>query len=418
MSSYNPLERTIARFLNRMPFLKQLVKSFYARVSYLQHKKSYIYQSEYKLKKIESDIECFFGYYDKSPSTLDGYVLVNSTKYNTKDLPLKNGEKINICVFEPDLLTQLFCVETNCFNWQQGSRAQWINEDLFIFNDFDPLTQKYISRVFSKSSQSEHKVFNYPVQDLYRDEYFISLNYQRLMALRPDYGYRNLPSSTDEELLDLENDGLWRIDFKSGDSKLLVSLADICLLGFISIFDTAVHKVNHAMIAPDGTQFIFMHRYFAGQRRFDRLILANAQSGQMKLLSDYGMVSHSFWLNNKTILGYMRGPANVDSYWLIDIITGEFTRFSVLDGLGDGHPHVYGDWFVTDTYPDKARMQHLFLINWKTGEKKELGEFFHGFEFSGETRCDLHPRFSMDGNSVFFDSVFDGERKLYKLDLK
>jgi Tol biopolymer transport system component len=77
---------------------------------------------------------------------------------------------------------------------------------------------------------------------------------------------------------------------------------------------------------------------------------------------------------------------------------------------------VHGDWFVTDTYPDKARMQHLIMANWKTGEARKLGEFFHGFEYDGQTRCDLHPRFSPDGKSIFFDSVFDGRRRLYRLD--
>jgi hypothetical protein len=219
------------------------------------------------------------------------------------------------------------------------------------------------------------------------------------------------------DLKRLDNDGIWRVDFQTGDARLLVSLADMCLVAPRPEFEGALHKANHVMISPDGSRFIFLHRYFIGQRRFDRLMLADAVTGDLKLLSGYGMVSHCFWADDKTILGYMRGPEYKDSYWLVDVETAEFKRLTCLDGLGDGHPHVVGDWFVTDTYPDKARMQHLFLVNWKTGEKKKLGEFFHGFEYSGETRCDLHPRLSKDGKTVFFDSVFDGKRRLYKMDL-
>jgi hypothetical protein len=239
------------------------------------------------------------------------------------------------------------------------------------------------------------------------------------MSLRPDYGYRNLPSLTEDELDDVENDGLWRVDYESGDSHLLVSLADACKINPVPEFRQAFHKFNHVMISPDGSRFIVMHRYFVGQRRIDRLLLADANSGELELLNDYGMISHCFWADANTILGFMRGPRGKDDYWLVNVNSGDFTPLlqDKLSHYGDGHPHVYGDWFVTDTYPDKARMQHLLLCNWKTGEVKEIGEFFHSFEFQGECRCDLHPRFSPDGRAVYFDSVFSGKRQLYRMGL-
>ncbi len=61
-------------------------------------------------------------------------------------------------------------------------------------------------------------------------------------------------------------------------------------------------------------------------------------------------------------------------------------------------------------------MQHLLLCNWKSGEIRRLGEFFHGFAYFGETRCDLHPRFSPDGKKIYFDSVFNGRRGLYVME--
>ena len=162
-----------------------------------------------------------------------------------------------------------------------------------------------------------------------------------------------------------------------------------------------------------------MHRYLVGQRRFDRLLLVDSETGNLRLLSDHGMVSHCFWIDDETVLGFMRGPGDKDGYWLINTDSGSFAAFEheKLSSYGDGHPYVGGDWFVTDTYPDKARMQHLLLCNWKTGDVRELGEFYHGFEYSGESRCDLHPRLSPDGRSVFFDSVFSGKRHLYRMEI-
>lgn len=417
MSSFNPLERTIARLLSKAPFLKKLAKHVYSRLVYLPHQKHFTFQSDYVLNNHEADAESFFGYYDKSPANQAGLVLGHMSSIPTAYLPSCDNS-IEVALFSPGLVDKLWSAHTSSYNWQQGARLHWLNDELFIYNDFDSANQCYVAKVVSAKTLRPIKEFDLPVQDSFGTDYFLLLNYRRLMTLRPDYGYRNLPNMSESELRDLDNDGIWHVDYHTGESVLLVSLAQMCAIAPRTEFSDALHKANHVMISPDGSQFIFLHRYFIGQRRFDRLMLADTKTGELKLLSDYGMVSHCFWVDDNTILGYMRGPENKDAFWLVDIGSASFTHFAALDGLGDGHPHVHGDWFVTDTYPDKSRMQHLNLVNWKTGEVRKLGEFFHGFEYSGETRCDLHPRFSPCGKKVYFDSVFSGKRKLYEMELE
>ena len=63
-------------------------------------------------------------------------------------------------------------------------------------------------------------------------------------------------------------------------------------------------------------------------------------------------------------------------------------------------------------------MKELFLYNYENKDLLKLGEFLESLDFYGETRCDLHPRFSSDGKKVFFDSVHNGKRGLYMMDLK
>ena len=418
MSNYNPFERAIARTLNRFPSLKSFAKSTYSRIMFYKNKKSYKNKTYSELTCFSVDNKSsFFGYYDKSPENSKGLVLVYLTQANTSEKPSLK-QKVTLAVFNQDdnILVRL---PINAHNWQQGARAQWIDQDLFIYNDFDYTTNSYVSRVYSVSNNLEIKKFNLPVQDSYQKDYFISINYQRLMSLRADYGYRNLDNLNNEQLAKIDNDGLWKINFETGESELFISIAEVCKLKSKDDFINATHKLNHVIISKDGSKFIFMHRYRINGQRFDRLLVANAKTAEISVLSDYGMVSHCFWVDNNTILGYMRGPGNIDGYWLLDVISGRFSELPCKDivKFGDGHPYVHGDWFITDTYPDKARMQHLLWCNWKTGEVKEVGEFFHGFQFNGESRCDLHPRLSADGHSVYFDSVFTGKRQLYKMRL-
>ncbi len=418
-NSYNPLERTIARVLSKTPLIKKVIKHVYSKLVYLKSKKSYQFKSNFTIIEVGSSIdrEKFFGYYDKSPSAACGLTIVHQTEQRTDQLPDSNCE-IEISILDGND-NKLLGVGTRSFNWQQGSRTHWLDEEHFIFNDFDENTRKYISRIYSVITKDEVTRYDYPVQDSYKNQYYLSINYQRLMTLRPDYGYRNLPNLDYTQLLDTSNDGIWKVSLSNGDTELLYSIDDVKTVDDDGNFSDAIHKVNHVSISPSGDNFIFLHRYFFGQRRIDRLMLAKADGSSIKRLASYGMVSHCFWADEHTILGYLRGPNGKDAYWLIDIQTGDFTHFANgdLDKYGDGHPHVVGDWFITDTYPDKSRMQHLLLCNWKTGAFKEIGEFFHGFNYSGETRCDLHPRLSADGKSLFFDSVYSGKRKLYRIEL-
>jgi len=417
-SSFSGFERSLAKLLARFPVLKRLAKVAYSRLMFLKNKKNYTVQSVGKLTSYSLQQHgSFFGYYDKSPENSQGLVLSHITGRSTKKLP-SASDSIDLAVFDGN--NQLIVsLPVNAYNWQQGCRAQWLDDDIFIFNDFDAKLQGYVARAYSLEAKDEVRRFEYPVQDVFRKDYFISLNYERLMQLRPDYGYRNHLQTRESLLPSLEQDGLWKVDFHSGKSQLFVSLADACQIKPVDEFNGAFHKFNHVMISPSGEQFIVMHRYLIGKRRVDRLLLVDANTGELSLLSDYGMVSHCFWADTSTILGYMRGPGGKDGYWLVNVESAEFTPFKhdVLSAFGDGHPHVAGDWFVTDTYPDKARMQHLMLCNWRSGEVRHLGEFFHGFEYAGETRCDLHPRLSVDGKAVFFDSVYTGQRQLYKLEL-
>lgn len=420
-SYYNSSERFIAQILKKLPFIKNIIKYYYARIVFYRHKKRYNYKTKYNISLLFDfipDCESFFGYYDKKPVNKNGFLLTHLTSHNTVSLPHKNTA-ITLAVFSQHDSSPIWKSHVSAYNWQQGCRGHWLNDNFFIFNDFDPSKKIYISHVISIKNFQEIKKFNFPAQDSFGTDFFLSVNYQRLMSLSPDYGYRNLPQLHNDSLKKVENDGIWKIDFLSEKACLLVCLKAVVNFEWKPIFLSSFHSINHVTISPNGRKFIFIHRFYHKKQRFDRLFLADSQSGKLLLLADYGMASHFFWADNDTLLGYLKSPQGKNGYWLINIHTGQFSSCAngKLNKYGDGHPHVHGDWFITDTYPDKAQMQHLILCNWKTGNIIELGEFFHGFKYQGECRCDLHPRFSHEGKTVFFDSVFDGQRRIYQMDI-
>ena len=66
------------------------------------------------------------------------------------------------------------------------------------------------------------------------------------------------------------------------------------------------------------------------------------------------------------------------------------------------------EWILNDAYPDEERNQELYLYHVETGKKISLGEFHTPGPYTGEWRCDLHPRFSPDGRLVTIDSPHGG----------
>lgn len=231
------------------------------------------------------------------------------------------------------------------------------------------------------------------------------------MKLRADYGYRNLPPLTNEEMQELSNDGIFMVDFLTKKTIMVHSLKDIVGLDAKPIFADCLHVVNHVMISPKGDGFIFIHRYYLGKRRLDRLIYSDFK--QMKVLVDEGMVSHCCWIDDSKILGYFKYDGK-DAFYYCNIEDGTIICNHAMSqmGYGDGHPSCYGSLIVFDTYPDRSRMQHLFLYDQKTDAVNHLLEVYQSTAYMNECRCDLHPRFSDDGKQIFFDTVYNGKRQL------
>jgi len=417
MNNYNILERMIAKFLSRFPIAKRVIKRIYQILNYFYYKKLNKFKTNYEILKISvKKEESFFGYYDKTPiNKLNNYLIFHSADHSTKNTPQKN-RPIKVVLF--DFIKNEVKVEypTNAYNWQQGAKLQWITENNFIFNDYDKQKDIYISKIVNSISGKIIKTIDYPVYDVYNN-LALSLNFARLNVLRPDYGYRNRKIEID--FVDNDNDGIFFINLINNNSKLIISLQDIIKLHCKDNMKFAKHWFNHIMISPNGDKFMFLHRWLVGNKKYDALIVSGINGEHKKCLVDEEMVSHCCWYGNDKIISFMRDKQRGDKYYIIDINTGkrEILGDRIIDKFGDGHPSVFNNKLLFDTYPNKARMKELYLFDLEKNDLFKLGEFFESFEYYGETRCDLHPRWSPDGKYLSIDSTHEGIRKLYLLDV-
>ena len=72
---------------------------------------------------------------------------------------------------------------------------------------------------------------------------------------------------------------------------------------------------------------------------------------------------------------------------------------------------------LTDSYPLADNCRKLFLYHLASQQADEIGAFYADPSYPDPTRCDLHPRWSRDGRAVWFDSIHEGSRQVYTIDV-
>ena len=248
----------------------------------------------------------------------------------------------------------------------------------------------------------------------------LTLDFSRLHRLRKGYGYSNLPDSTANEKVP-DTSCIRMLNMETGEVKDVLKYTDFTGFQARPEMKGSEHKVNHLMLSPDGKRFMVLHRWFNGQRKYTRLITCNVDGTDMYNLSDDDMVSHCFWKNNEEILAFENKHGEGAGYYLMKDKTREYrhlwSKFS-----NDGHPSYSPDksLVVTDSYPDRCRIAEIKLLREDDVDAKEmriLARVFAPFRYDNDTRCDLHPRWSRDGKKICFDSVFEGHRGLYFVDV-
>lgn len=410
---YNKNERLLANILTSFPMTKKNLKYIYQRLNFMVYKKNRQFFSKKELFEISSNNNdsSFFGYYDRSPMNKRGdKILFYSVPDETKKAPSKTKE-IDVMVYNLKSLSSKKIGTTRAFNWQQGAKLQWLNETDIIYNDFDGKSKKYCSLIFNTETNNITKIKS-PIYDVF-ENFGLSLSFDRLSNLRPDYGYFSKPQ--DSSPFDLSKEGVSYVDLVSNSIELIVSIEKIISIHYKKSMEGAEHFINHIMISPCGKKFMFLHRWLKGGVRFDSLMVANKNGENLRCIIDESMVSHCFWKSSYEIICYSKDAKLGNNYFIIDSHTLNKEKIDVLEKYGDGHPHIHGDIMITDTYPNKSRMKELLVYNFKTNQIEVIGEFFESFEYYGESRCDLHPRISSDGKYYFFDSVHSGKRHLYMM---
>jgi len=366
----------------------------------------------------------WFGYYDKWQFDASSrYVLGNEVTFEHRSP--KGDDEIRVGMVDTgdgDRWTDLG--STKAWNWQQGCMLQWLpgSRTDVIWND--RVDGRFVSHVLNVKSGKKRTLAG-PVYTVSPDaKQALFPDFRRLNDTRPGYGYSAVPDPRADQLTP-DDTGIWRLDVGSGKMELILSYAQVAAIPHsykeAAPKAGAKHWFNHLLYSPSGKRFIFLHRWRnPGQAGFNtRLFTAGVDGRDLYELDPYGKTSHFIWRDEEHILAWAWHPSAGDKFYLykdktpqVDVVGGGVM-------LVNGHcTYLPGNkWVLNDTYPDKARNQNVYLYEVASGKRVELGAFPSPPEYTGEWRCDTHPRFSPDGKKVCIDSPHAGGRQMFLLDV-
>jgi hypothetical protein len=365
----------------------------------------------------------FFGYYDLSPFNQNGKRLLAMQLNTSLATPDKNTV-MNVGYFDIETNKPGFVVvgQTTTWCWQQGCRLQWYpsaSEETIFYNT---LSQNQYGAVIQeiKSGKIRHTI-QHPIYDLCRNgNWGLSLNFSRLQRLRPGYGYVNLPDQS-KTVYCPTNDGVWLIDIQKNKAHLLFSMSQLAKVSPHESMNGAQHYINHLSFNPSGRDFLFFHLWLdQNNRRYSRLFTADVQGNRLTLLNNIGHVSHYTWLTDERLVVTTHVSPKRNLRYVLYHHTDGFEGIIGNQHLTtDGHPNFIrsGYLMITDTYPDEFRDQKLLVFNTEKDSLKVIERFNMPSEFTGEVRCDLHPRPSQTGNLICVDNVVKGLRVMTVIDI-
>ncbi len=388
-------------------------------------KESQFYVPVYPLTK--GDKYHWFAYYDKfQTDPTDRYVL--SMEVDFENRSPNPDDTIKVGMIDLHKGGKWIELGTSCaWNWQQGCMLQWrpgSNTEV-LWND--RIDDKYVCHILNVKTKVMRTI-QYPIYTVSPDGKFaLSLDYERVQDVRAGYGYTGVPDKN-KNVLAPEDAGIYKISLDDGTKKTIVSISEIAEIPY-PLEDLSVYKhyFNALDINPDGSRFAFLNRWVnAGEAARisplgTRFLTASVNGGDIHIINDSRMTSHSWWKNAGQILAWANRPGSGNHFYLFN--DSEERKYEVI-GKGilnvDGHCSYLknDDWIMNDTYPDENRQVELYLFNTKTNEKIVLGKIFMDEKYTGEWRVDLHPRQSRDGKKIMIDCVMGSNgRQILMLDI-
>lgn len=333
---------------------------------------------------------------------------------------------------------------TACWNFQEATMAHWINDDEIIFND---VRDGRFKAVVMNWRTKQERVLPMPVSAVSEDRtWALSVNYARLSIVRPDYGYAGDGQDPLEDVEWPEDDGLWRMDLATGETKLILPVA--AARGLMPQPRRTEGKPGrplayfcHTIISWDGAKIFFLARsidwfeksvHKTSPWETTSLTVNSDGTGIRRCFKDGWKGSHFNWApdgSHKLLVtavwdGDKHEPGSRFDWSPVEFTVGAEEKVRRIGaGVLDWDWHCLyspdGKFMSGETYWTKNFERPWVLVRLADGMTMPVGAFYVPEAYRGtHWRCDLHARYRPDGRQIAFNSAHSGSRQVYIRDIK
>ena len=203
----------------------------------------------------------WFGYYDMPVWDATGRYLL-SLEVDFQDRPPTADDLATIGMTDLHSGEYIRLSQTRAFNWQQGAMMHWLPTDparSIIFND--RIEGRFVSVIMDVLT-GERRVLGRATSDVgLSGKLALGLNFARIAATRPGYGYAGLPDPHRAENIPAD-DGVYAIDLSTGRDGLVASMRDAWeALGRPEEMLGSKVWFNHTLLNPSETRLVFLMRW-------------------------------------------------------------------------------------------------------------------------------------------------------------
>lgn len=416
----HPLERFIYDLVKHNPRLKKRIRNLYQRIFDILPQPAP--QSAYPITNRPG---YFYGFHDHTPFSADNTKLL-ANRYET-DLRMPTPDTfLDVGYFDgPDYKIFHPIARTRAWMWHMGCKLQWRGtRNEIVFNDHD--SGKNIARMVDIDTGYETRLPDSIGSVSPDGQLAVGYSFARVAKCMPGYGYHFDVGDPEIDNFAPRKNGVHLINLETQHCEQLFSLADLAELRPEPSMQDALHFATHTVFSPDSQRFIFLHRWIHNDvsKRWSRMISSDLSGKDLHVFPTIDMVSHIGWKNSHHVLAYCRVAEHGDQYVLFEDKTNNFTIIGKNQFNSDGHPSYdpSGRWIVTDTYPDRRRVQNLVVYDTLQNTRHELARLPMPPEFQTPDpyhhwACDLHPRWDRRGRFICFDAAYTGTRALCSIDL-
>lgn len=296
------------------------------------------------------------------------------------------NESVDVIYSKYPYTSQIKIGTTSAFNWQQGSRLQFYDKSKLIYN---VIIDGKLQACSVCIDSLEKFYLDFPVYAVgsLGGNIFAACNFRNIEDNMPGYGYRGNyiekinPNSI--HLFDKHSNIISKIFLELGERDFITHLEFSLDDRYISFFKRTKLTLNDYR---------------------STLCIYTVDGFLVTAINNFDYITHYAWFEDRILFFGKENDARGGNYYWYCLNDASVLKAS--HDLPDGHPTYSNGISLTDTYPDRSRVQRLKLIHSFDSHAmnfSDIAEVTIPIQYTGDNRVDFHPRLNHDGTLYSID---------------